>query len=426
MYPRPVTLVAAFLFASPLLAQTYHPKAIHVQGAETLDQKEVMRLVALPSGEPITKEDIDQALERLGASGFFTEIRYSVTPDALTIIVKTSPGAHALPVRFANFVWWKPGELEALVQARVPQFKGSLPLAGDLTDKVEAALTSLLAENGIQNAHVTARLSSYAKDPDTPSSEIQTVTFALEQPQITLRNLDLNGVAPEAKSPMTFAIIRLKSDEFDLLLTSRAIVETTAEVHRNVGYLDATVKDPFFSEPVKQTVGYGVDASAVVYPGILYHVSAVTFAGVPPDMIDQLTSAVGIKPGDPAGALALRSGQGSAARFFINRGMLDGTASVAVARDTTAHTASYRFEVSPGPVYHFAALNISALTPVQQKVFLLRFAIKTGSVADQSVTAAITQSLLSAGLSGAVLLEKKNRANHTVTYTVQPQSASTQ
>ncbi len=382
-----------------------------------------MRLIDLPSGAPITKDDIDAALARLGNSGLFTEIRYTVNQDALTIIVKTAPGSQALPVRFANFVWWKPEELEPLVEARVPLFKGKLPLTGDLTDQVEAALVSLLADKGILNAQVSAHLSALGNAGGASDHNINGVVISIDQPQITLHNLDLNGVAPEAAthhdhSPST----RLKSDDFDLLLTSKAIVDTTVDVHRNAGYLDATVKQPFFSEPFKETVGYAVDASATVYPGARYHVAAIRIEGAPPALLDQLTHAIAINAGDPAGAMALRVGQGSAARFFINRGMLDATASVATSTDTTAHTVTYRFDVNPGPLYRFVALDISALSPVQRKVFLLRFAITPGAVADQTVTQAITASLLSAGAGGAIIHEKKNRTTHAVTYIVQPQT----
>jgi hypothetical protein len=37
-------------------------------------------------------------------------------------------------VRFANFVWWQPAELEKLVEARVPLFHGELPINGSLMD----------------------------------------------------------------------------------------------------------------------------------------------------------------------------------------------------------------------------------------------------------------------------------------------------
>ena len=132
----------ALLSGLAVFAQTYQPKVIRLEGADALDRAEVLHLVNLPQGTSLSKQQIEAAMQRLADSGLFSDLSYTVGPDALTITVKPIAGAGALPVRYSNFVWWSPGELELLVEARVPLFHGKLPLTGQL----EAALASLLVE----------------------------------------------------------------------------------------------------------------------------------------------------------------------------------------------------------------------------------------------------------------------------------------
>ena len=139
-------LVFVFALAAGAAAQTYTPKQIHLEGAEGLDKGEILRTLKLQEGGPLSKADIEAALQRLADSGMFTDVSYTVNGTALTINVKQAAGAQALPVRFVNFVWWQPAELESVLEKRVPRFHGKLPLSGSLTDEVISALVSLLAE----------------------------------------------------------------------------------------------------------------------------------------------------------------------------------------------------------------------------------------------------------------------------------------
>lgn len=414
---RLLPLIVSVLWAFPLLGQTYYPKVTRIEGAAGMDQAELTRLLNLPSG-PVTKAQIDAAVQRLGGSGLFAEIRYTVGPDALVFILKPAPGTESLPVRFTNFAWWKPGELEPLVEARVPLFHGKLPLHGQLTDQVQAALVALLDDKGIHNAQVSARLS--ALGGSAAGNEVNAVAFSIDQPQVMLRKIQLTGIAPEVASKMDAVLADLTTQDFDTLLSPKAIVDNASDVHRNAGYLDVTVQDPFFSEPYKETVGYGVDASAVVYPGARYHVTTIAFEGLPPGTEAAVAKAAGIHPGDPAGEMTVRVAQAAAAAVLHSRGMLEATASAIITKNSAAHTVAYRLQIVPGPTYSFAGLDISALTAAQQALFLHSFHVRPGVTADETVRAGIIESLRAAGASRATIGEERNRATHKVTYILKP------
>lgn len=409
-------LFAVGLCTLPLFAQTYTPKTLRLQGADGMDQAEVMRLLELSPGQPVTRAEINAAMQRLGDSGLFTEVRYTVDANALVVIVKLAPGSQPLPVRFSNFVWWKPGELEPLVEARVPQFHGKLTLTGPLTDQVEAALAGLLEDKGISGAHVTARLSAPGPAGSASNTDAAAIALTVEQPQLTLGKIQVTGIAPGLGRLIEAALAHLTSDEFDTLITPGSIVASVTEMHRNAGYLDVSVKAPFFSEPYKQTVGYALDASVMVYPGALYRISVIRFDGIPSPLQLEVAKASGINVGDAAGARSLRLAQAATARVIEDHGWLEATANAVIQKDGSAHTVTYRITVVPGAMYTFAGVNIGALSPAQQALFLHAFHMKPGVVADLTLRSEMLRALEAAGASLTHVEGTRNVAKHTITY----------
>src|SRR5262249_5531343 len=133
-------LVSSGALTRPAPAQTYNPKAIRfvsTDPAQHLDTEELLRISGLQQGTPLSKDDIQGALQTLGDSGAFEDLSYTVTDAALTIKLTPSAGGQALPVRFVNFVWWDHEELTRLLEAKVPLFHGTLPLQGNQTGEVE-------------------------------------------------------------------------------------------------------------------------------------------------------------------------------------------------------------------------------------------------------------------------------------------------
>src|ERR1700761_1006941 len=115
----------------PVPAQTYSPKSIRfvsTEPSQSLDSDELLRIAGLQQGVPLTKDDIQTALQKLADSGAFEDLSYSVSDTALTIKLTPAAGGQALPIRFVNLVWWNYDELLSLLEAKVPLFHGKLPL----------------------------------------------------------------------------------------------------------------------------------------------------------------------------------------------------------------------------------------------------------------------------------------------------------
>ena len=85
----------------PASAQTYDPKSIRfvsTDPSQHLDSAELLRISGLQQGVALTKEEIDAALQKLGDSGAFIDLSYTVNATALTIKLTPAPGGEPLAV----------------------------------------------------------------------------------------------------------------------------------------------------------------------------------------------------------------------------------------------------------------------------------------------------------------------------------------
>ena len=224
---------SSFVFAASctLLAQTYSPKTIRIDAPPGTDTAEPLRIAALPANSPLTKQQIEEALGRLADTGLFSDINYTVNDTALVIKLTPAASSQSLPVHYGNFVWWQPGELEPLVEARLPIFKGRLPAAGTLTDQVEAVLVDLLHQKSI-DAKVTATLLQGGP------SGIAATGLTLSRPQVVIGEIHLqNGISALDAQTSKFAD-GLRGEDFDTGETYSSIHLSVTDIYQNGGYLD--------------------------------------------------------------------------------------------------------------------------------------------------------------------------------------------
>jgi outer membrane protein assembly factor BamA len=392
-------------------AQTYTPKAIRIDAPSAVDTTEALHIAALPTGAPLTKQQIEAALQRLADTGLFSDISYTVNAAALTIKLTPSASSQLQPAHFANFVWWQPAELEALLEARVPAFHGQLPVAGTLTDQVEAALVSLLKTKGIDDATVEARQSGQSANA---------VTLSITRPSILIDHVNLEGSLPALARPIKSFTDSLHTQDFDLDEATRTLDESVADIYQKAGYLDVAVTPPTASAPHKDLLNYAVDLTASVQPGELYTIRAITIPPVLSIPSADLEAAASLHIGDAAASSALRLATAELKQACSNEGYLDATADVALAKDIAAHTIAYSFTITPGELYHLASIDASALTPQQQQAFASSFHPAPNSIVNKQLRTAIAQTLGQLHIAPIGLMTKGDRASHTATIVLKP------
>jgi outer membrane protein assembly factor BamA len=417
-----ISALCLFACISVAHTQTYTPKEIRIEGASDSDTSEFLRIVDLHPGTDISKQQIEAALQRLGDTNLFSDISYTVGPSGLLIKVKTSAGAKPLPVRYANFVWWQPAELEKLVEARVPIFHGELPTSGTLTDQVEAALVSLLHDQKGIEAKVTALEAS-----DRPHGPVTNIALLITNPTVQLGELHLQNANSSLQAKVDERMHTLGEEDFDAVITSFSVRENVADVYQNAGYLDVATDEPVFSAPRKvtkphQQESYLVDATTTVHPGEIFRIANIVIPPAPPVSQSEANSASGLKVGDAASALALRVASVGISKAYGDYGYRAARITQQSSLDHAAHTASYTFAVTPGDIYHLASVNTSALTPEQQSAFSSSFHTSPGVVADSSVLRDVSKAI--AAMNGGKSINVTMNVDHasrTVALILKPQ-----
>jgi outer membrane protein assembly factor BamA len=392
------------LFALPALSQTYTPKQILIKGADGMDTQQIIGITALKPGS-MTKQDIEAALQRLADTGLFNDLNYTVSSDALAVTVTPSAAAQLVPVRFTNFIWWTPSELNVLIQARVPLYQGKLSLKGSMIEQVEAALVAILKQKGI-DAEVT------------PIEGISgnSLALAISRPSIVLGNIDVQGSLPTVASKLADIKTGFAEQEFDQQVLAKSIPLNVTDLYNNAGFLDATTDPAAFATPRKGKDAYLVDASTTVHPGELYRIRQLTFNGPPPLSHADMEKATALKVSEPAGVFTIQHASDALANAYSQHGFLDAKSKQEFPKDASTHTVDVTFTVTPGEIYHLASIDASSLPPNVQAAIAKDSKLRPGVVADQEVTQEILQILAQRPLMpGASLRMKKDRDHQLVT-----------
>jgi len=365
-----------------LFAQTYNPKMIRfvsTDPSQHLDTAELLRISGLQQGVPLSKDDIDAALQKLGDSGAFADLSYTVNDAALTI--KLTPGAtqgQAFPLRFVNFVWWDHDELVKILEQRVPLFHGTLPLQGNQTGEIEEALVALLGEKGIPDGRVTALPSS-----DSPDSPMNAVALSISSPEILVGDVTFKGTVPDVTEKLTTFARALADRNFDLREVGTTIHESSQAIFGDAGYLDATNDPLVFSTPRKDLGGYVVDIQVPMHPGPLYRIGSIAIHSEPPLSDSELRSVLPFKSGDAASASAVRDAVSLLAHVYGDHGFLQARAAASLEKNASNRTVAYSFNFSPGPQFHLASIDMSALPTELQQEFSSLWHGAPGAIVDK-------------------------------------------
>lgn len=413
--------IAVVLFAGvvarPAGAQTYSPKTIRFESTDAsqhLDSGELLRICGLKQGVPLTKAEIEAALQKLGASGAFSSLSYTVNNAALTVRLTPAGGGQALPVRFANFVWWTHDELMQILEQRVPLFHGELPLQGNQTGEVEDALVALLKEKGIPDAHVTAIPST------SPGGPVNGVALSITSPEILVGETHFEGGLPAVAAKLDRLDHELAGRDFDRQDVTYTIQQTVEEIFQDAGYLDVTNDTPVFSTPRKDLTQYVVDAQVRLHPGALYKISTIAMRPEPPLTEAELRAVLPFKSGDAASASDFRVALGELALAYAGQGYLEAKSSATVNRDRANHTMSYSFTVAPGAQFHLAAVDTSELSSDLQQQFREHWNVAQDVVCDRALAQKLRSAVqqLHSPLT-IYVVEQRDSAAHTVVIKLQ-------
>ena len=373
--------VAAWcLCAGSMLAQTRILRQISFTGAPAYSQAELLAFTGLKPGSSATQQQVEDAAQRLGDTGLFEEVNFSGDDRGVVYTLKPAAAGAVLPARFGNLVWWQDEEIDRELRARVALYRAdTVPIAGNMRDRIAAALTAMVAEKGVTGAQVGSRLSSGGT-----SGRVEYLAFAIDSPAVVIHSLTLAGASAAMQPRLERVILDVAGAQWDKDASYVNIASRVSDVYQDQGYLDIAVLRQEHSAPVVSANSIDLDVTSTLSEGAQYRVSQLVWAGSELLSAADFSKQAPLKPGDPTSPIKLRESLKLLTDAYGTKGYIDAQVQAAPAIDHAAHRVEYTVSVAPGPQYHFRSVRWPSVSEAQAKAFDAAWELKPGDVYDSS------------------------------------------
>jgi outer membrane protein assembly factor BamA len=341
--------------------------ALKVTGTTIYTDKEILAASGLQIGQNAADGDFKEAVQRLGDSGLFSGVAYSYSSSAngtkLELQITDVDKNELVPAQFENFVWFTDDELLAALQHRVPLFKQSLPLTGNLLDRVAEALQALLSEKRYPG-RVT-----FLRNADEGTESLTAINYRVEEVGIRIRALEFPGASPEQAALLTTAARRVIGAEYARPSLAAVAKFDLLPVYLQRGYLKAefglsaarVVTHPAADADAQGPAELQVDAIVPVTPGKVYSTSGVDWKGNSAIPTKEVAPLLHLPVGQPADAVRLVRDIENVSRLYHSRGYMIVQIKSAAQLDDEKSTVHYDLNVIEGDLFKMGELEILGL-----------------------------------------------------------------
>ncbi len=206
-------------------------------------------------------------------------------------------------------------ELANAIKSRVPLYRGSIPVSGNIQEAVVSALTTMLAEKNIK-AKVTA-VSSEAAPGVAPTA----LSFLIESPEVRVHSVTFASASPAMQAKLEQISKDLADQPFDRYTTDTSISSRVNDLYRDEGYLDAAIQDVTRSTPNVTPEAINLDLTATLHEGEPYHLSALNWPGSDVMSSADFSKEAKLHPEDVASRSALKQSLTVLARAYYAKGL---------------------------------------------------------------------------------------------------------
>jgi len=330
--------------------------SVSVTGSTRYTQRDIISATGLEIGKTASEEDFRKATRELGETGLFSNVAYAFhySTEGTKLEFQLADNTKLVPARFDNFVWFSDQELLDRIRARVPLFKGELPVAGGLVDQVSDALQGILIERNIEGR------ADYLRSA-TDEGPIDAIVYSVNGPSIRIRNVLFEGAAEtELPALQSAAAVLRELDYHRSTLRARA-EKDLLPVYRERGYLKASLGEAVpkvAQDSPEQTL---VDITFSVNPGRQYKLHSIQLAGYKAFSADELRKQMQSHFGGSANGVQLSSDIESLKRMYEARGYMEAEVQSAPEFDDEKSQVTYRLYIKEGELYKMGDLEIRGL-----------------------------------------------------------------
>ncbi|MBZ5656040.1 MAG: hypothetical protein LAO56_12280 [Acidobacteriia bacterium] len=339
--------------------------AVKVTGTERYTEKEILPASGLQLGQSVGEGDFKEAARLLGDTGLFSDVVYSYSYSGagtkLELQLTDVEASKLVPAHFENLVWFTDAELLSELQKRVPLFKGLVPVAGTLPDRISDALQALLGER-LLPGHM-----DYLRESKQEGGDLTGIAYRVTDVDILIQGCEFPGASLEQTALLTAAARKLIGAVYSR--SSLAVVAPIdlLPVYLQRGYLKASfgassarvVKDLLSGEQGPTEVQ--VDAVLPVTPGKVYATSDVVWKGNSAVKIEEMQGLIHMPAGEPANAVRLMSDLENVHKLYRSHGYMAARVTPGAAIDDEKSAVHYDLIISEGDQYKMGELEIVGL-----------------------------------------------------------------
>ena len=352
--------------------------SIKVTGSQKFPQDQVIAASGLKTGDVVTKEQIQEATNRLVSLGIFSTVnfRYTSTGDAINLEFQVQE-APTYPIVFDNFPWFTDAELGDAIRKQVGLFTGESPDGGTIVDEMTAVLESKLDAQKIQG-NVTHQLLSAA----TGNGSV--MQFRVDGTQLRIQSVEFGDALATDSEKLKDRVGDIRGQPYSRFAVEVFDSEHVRPLYAEKGFLRAQIGPPAVKliPDVNDPKESAVDLSIPVTPGPVYTWKGVSWQGnsaVPSSSLDSL---VDWKAGDAADGMKIEALWQKVESYYGQRGYLDMKLDTTAQFDDAAHQIFYRAGISEGPQYRMGEMVVTGLSVDAERRLRQAWQILPGQIFD--------------------------------------------
>lgn len=365
--------------AEPLAAQAVVPiTSVTETGSARFSAAAIIAASGLKVGQPFDAATVKAAVDKLDATGLFAKLRYSYFENSTgaSVALRVTDAQNFLPVRFDDFLWFTPAELNAAL-ASVPLYDGAIPYGSldGIGAEVCAKLQSLLAARGLPG-EVTADYSSSA-----PGAPPNAVVVSVSGVNFTVARTDFLGASPANARDLAATLAVCFRGAYSTVSGAQCVARGGRIFYQRRGFQTAVVGPPAVALTAPN--GTVLSLKIPVTEGRQYRLGSLAWTGDLALTAAQLTAAAVPDPKDPYADYDVTLRLAAARSAYEDLGYLQAQLTPTLHLDPAAGVANFSVVVNEGPQYHVGVVKVFGLSDAAMARFQRLWTMKTGDVYNQ-------------------------------------------
>src|SRR5665213_62769 len=333
---------------------------IHASGSVHYSDAQVAATSGLKPGDVVTREQLQDAADRLSNLGVFKRVNYKFTTRGNKIVLDFElQDAPTFPVSFDNFPWFSDAEITTAIREALPLFDHTAPQDGTMIDEMTAVLSKLLSSRNIPGTIEHQLIAS-------PSADAMMMQFRVEGPSVTIASIEYGDGLAQSSEKLRDRNRYLIGKPFSRFAIELFETEQVRPLYFSTGHIRVQFGEPVLDlrDAVKsQTMpSTEVRLRIPITAGAVFHFAGTTWSGNNALTGAALTPLPLVKPGELADGTKIMAGWQRVEQEYEHRGYVDVKIDPQPRFDEPAATVTYNVTITEGPQYHMGELVVSGLS----------------------------------------------------------------